>query len=350
MAASYRPVLLRVLFIAAVGLIPALLFFSFGHITPEKFTRSALEGLIYAACIGGISWLVLPRLAAFVLRLPRTRKWAVLISAIILIAAAGCFAASLLILGMGMEKRIYFWEDFIGNLKVSIFLTLIFGLGGFAHEVTAARLNLATEALERERRMAMEARLSSLESRVHPHFLFNTLNSISALIREDPVRAERMVERLASLLRFSLDSIETGLVPLAMELKVVRDYLEIEKARFGNRLHYAIAAADDLGGIDVPPMSIQTLVENSVKYAVSARREGASIEVRASLGADMAVIDVVDDGPGFDRGAVQRGHGLELLESRLNAIFGEEAALEIAGGAGEMRVSLLLPLRVMAVR
>src|SRR5437764_15089871 len=95
------------------------------------------------------------------------------------------------------------------------------------------------------RKLATEARLSSLESRIHPHFLFNTLNSISSLIREDPVRAERTVERLAALLRYSLDVNARGLAPLRHELKIVRDYLEIEHTRFGERLRYSVEARHD---------------------------------------------------------------------------------------------------------
>ncbi len=84
-------------------------------------------------------------------------------------------------------------------------------------------------------------RLASLQSRVHPHFLFNTINSISSLVHEDPERAEDMLTRMAALLRFSLDSAQPGLVPVERELNIVRDYLEIERARFGERLRYEIS-------------------------------------------------------------------------------------------------------------
>ena len=107
-----------------------------------------------------------------------------------------------------------------------------------SHRLQAATLELRTRELaeERHRKLASEARLSSLESRIHPHFLFNTLNSISALIREDPAQAERTVERLAALLRYSLDSNARRLVSLRQEMRVVQDYLEIQKTRFGDRL------------------------------------------------------------------------------------------------------------------
>jgi sensor histidine kinase YesM len=97
------------------------------------------------------------------------------------------------------------------------------------------------------------------------------------LIRENPAEAERMVERLAALLRFSLDSSGARLVPLSRELAIVRSYLEIEKVRFGHRLSYRIEADPLLNGLEAPPLSVQTLVENSVKFAVTPRREGAEM-------------------------------------------------------------------------
>ena len=116
---------------------------------------------------------------------------------------------------------------------------------------------------------------------MQPHFLFNTLNSIAALIPRDPEGAERMTGQLASLMRSSLDSTASSLVPLEQELKIVRDYLDIERVRFGERLRFQIDADGVPGSVMVPRLSLQTLVENSVKYAVSPRREGATVTIRA---------------------------------------------------------------------
>ena len=159
---------------------------------------------------------------------------------------------------------------------------------GTTYELLRDRLDAATIALrtkERDeaeaRRVASEARLASLESRVHPHFLFNTLNSIAALIPDDPKGAERMTGRLATLMRSALDTAASPLVSLEQELDLVRAYLEIERVRFGDRLRYTIEAPVELDAIPVPRLSLQTLVENSVKYAVTPRRAGATLAVRA---------------------------------------------------------------------
>jgi LytS/YehU family sensor histidine kinase len=223
-------------------------------------------------------------------------------------------------------------------------------MGKFIHEGLKHRLETTTEKLhvkeleeERARKLAIEARLSSLESRIHPHFLFNTLNSISSLIQEDPKLAERLLERLAALLRFSLDSNQRRTVPLEQELKIVVDYLEIERARFGEKLTYSIDAPPGLETAEVPPLSIQTLVENGIKHGLSRKRDAGRLRVSIRRSDDSLTIDVMDDGPGFDGNSIVDGHGLDNLRARLAALFDERAGVEIARRGGETVVSIILP-------
>jgi LytS/YehU family sensor histidine kinase len=161
---------------------------------------------------------------------------------------------------------------------------------------------------------------------VRPHFLFNALNSALALIPEDPKRAEDVLERLAALLRFSLDA-QARLVTLGEELRVVVDYLEIERARFGDRLAYELDVPAELHAHEVPAFAVQTLVENSVKYAVSARKDGARIEVRCRRDGERLRIEITDDGPGFSGQIWIPGHGLDGLRARLDALYGARAKL-----------------------
>jgi LytS/YehU family sensor histidine kinase len=216
---------------------------------------------------------------------------------------------------------------------------------GMRHRLQAATLELAARELdeERARKLAVEARLSSLESRVHPHFLFNTLNSISSLIQEDPALAERMVERLSALLRFSLDSNQHRTVPLAKEINIVIDYLEIEKARFGDRLRYSVEVPAEFASVEVPPLSLQTLVENSVKYAVSHRRDGGEVRISARLESGSVRIEVSDDGPGFTTESIVEGHGLDNVQGRLAALFDDRASLSISKLDGRTRVTIAVP-------
>ena len=196
---------------------------------------------------------------------------------------------------------------------------------------------------ERANKLLVEARLSSLESRIHPHFLFNTLNSIASLIPTDPKRAEDTVGKLASLLRFSISANHSSLVPLAQELKIVRDYLEIEATRFGQRLHYEISVPDALGDCKVPPLALQTLVENSVKHVVAQRNQPSSISVDGAQHDGRLEITVTDDGPGFSLADISPDHGLGNLVGRLELLFGESAQLNVKRVDDKTVVSIAVP-------
>ena len=231
-----------------------------------------------------------------------------------------------------ISRPLRIWPSFWRSYCVSLILastvgTFIATFETYRQRLETTQIKLKAKEVERERalKLATAARLSSLESRVHPHFLFNTLNSVASLIHEDPKRAETMVNQLAELLRFSLDSAQGGLVPLEREMKIVEDYLAIEQARFGERLRYSIAIDSGSNLTPIPPLAVQTLVENAVKYAVGPRIQGASIRITAQADEMLLRLEVRDDGPGFSCGGIPAGHGLSNLEERLAAIYGDSA-------------------------
>jgi LytS/YehU family sensor histidine kinase len=196
---------------------------------------------------------------------------------------------------------------------------------------------------ERAYKLLAEAQLSSLESRIHPHFLFNTLNSIAALIPSNPQLAEDTVGKLASLLRFSLNANHNSVVPLSQELKIIRDYLEIEKTRFGPRLRYEISVPVTLEDVKVPPLALQSLVENSVKHVVSQRNQGAMIQIAASQQSNRIRLEVIDDGPGFSLDAITPEHGLGNLVARLELLYGKAGQLEVTRENEKTVVRLSFP-------
>jgi two-component system, LytTR family, sensor histidine kinase AlgZ len=201
-------------------------------------------------------------------------------------AMVGSAVAIGLLIAFGAVPGGEFLNWLKGSARVSIAITLTIGLFITGYELMRARVAQAST----------EAQLASLEARVQPHFLFNTLNSIAALIHEDPKGAERMTGQLASLLRSSLAQQPAALVALEDKLHVVRDYLAIEQVRFGERLRYAFHVDDAALRERIPRLALQTLVENSVKYAVSPRREGASITISAAAtGPREAFIICVED-------------------------------------------------------
>ena len=155
--------------------------------------------------------------------------------------------------------------------------------------------------------------------------------------------AERTVERLAALLRFALDATQEGVIPLGQEIKIVVDYLEIERTRLGERLSYAVKVDPAVEACAIPPLAVQTLIENSIKHAIAPRPQGGHIRVEASPAAESVVLTVWDDGPGFTTADIRPGHGLENLQARLAARFGASARVAIEPHAGGTLVTVTLP-------
>jgi signal transduction histidine kinase len=301
---------------------------------PRKMLESLAVSLVFGLSIAPLMGIGIPRVAPWLWRrLPSPLQWIARVLTMIVFAAAGSVIAILFLTAIGYVPLSRFGAMFVGSIRISIVGTLTLGLFITMYEQMQATAE----------RMAAEAQLASLESRVHPHFLFNTLNSIAALIPDDPKGAERMTTQLASLMRSSLDRQSTGLVPLADELRIVRDYLEIERVRLGGRLRYDLRVDGSAGAAGVPSLIVQTLVENSVKYAVSPRREGATVAVHASTNGAVVRIRVEDDGPGFDAGHAMPGHGLALVRERLALAFADRGSMRVDGTPGATVVELTVP-------
>ncbi len=205
---------------------------------------------------------------------------------------------------------------------------------------------------------AKEAELRALKSQVNPHFLFNSLNSLRALIDEDAPRARESVTRLANLLRYSLQSGQQELVPLEEEIRIVEDYLALELIRHEERLRVTWAVTDEARPLSVPPMLLQTLVENAVKYGISPRREGGEIVISAAVEGSDLHIRVSNPGdlasPSSEAAAKagsSTGVGLRNASERLQLLFGERARLSLtAGPAGCVTAHVLIPCEAAAAR
>jgi sensor histidine kinase YesM len=319
-----------------------------GSLTFPNFFRDFLAAAIFGACIGTLANFVPWRgIASRLVSVPM--KWLVHFATLLALAAVGTAISGVIFMLIGWVES--YGQFYIQNLPIATLFTLLIGTALTLYEMMRDRLadatlELRTKELERERalKLATEARLSSLESRLHPHFLFNTLNSISSLIPEDPQRAEKLIEQMAALLRFSLDSARNGVVPLERELKIVNDYLEIEKARLGDRLKYDVSAPHDLDSIEVPPLAIQTLVENSIKHAIAPSRGGGWLAVSVERSNGTVRLGVRDSGPGFDLHQSPAGHGIDNLRSRLAALYGNAASITSTREDGAASVRLNIPV------
>jgi signal transduction histidine kinase len=335
--------------VAAVSaaLVLTTLFALAGHSHVSVTLQSAL---VHAAGMTVLVSLTLPRLNRALTGRSAAMRWAVKLITLTALALVGTALASGAITLLGLRPAEPFWVCYRHDFSINVLITLTLGISMGFYDAQRRRLDAVTTALrerelehERARKMALEARLASLEARLQPHFVFNTLNAISALIQEDPDEAERTVERLAALLRFSLDATERGVVPLEHELKIVTDYIEIERTRFGQRLGYALDIAPEAAGGEVPPLTLQVLVENSVKHAIAPRPSGGRLRIEAAVDGRRLRLSVWDDGPGFTADAMRPGRGLDMLRARLTTRFGADASLTVARRDGGTLVTVLLP-------
>jgi two-component system LytT family sensor kinase len=191
--------------------------------------------------------------------------------------------------------------------------------------------------LEEQERLLAEARLSALKSQINPHFLFNTLNSVSSLIRTNPDLARLMVVRLSKVLRRLLRKHE-NFSTLRDELNFIEDYLSIEVVRFGDKLKFEKHVEDSTLDILVPSMLLQPLVENSIKHGLSSKVEGGTIRIRAQRADSKLHLLVEDDGIGIPESKLatllDRGIGVSNVNERLKVLFGNEYRMWIESQPG----------------
>ena len=335
---------------AAVSVTAAVIVAAVFALAGSALVTTLQRALIYAMTMGALAGWVMPRLECRLAKVGAAARWGVTIGVLLSLPVLGTFVAASVISVLPTSARAPFWTTVVAGFPINALLTVTVCVGMTLYESQRRRLDEVTLALrtkelehERARKSVLEARLASLESRLRPHFLFNTLNAISELIHEDPDRAERTLERLAALLRFSLDATERGIVSLADELRIVSDYLEIEKTRLGERLSFQFEVDSGVQHWPIPPLAIQTLVENSVKHAIAPRPEGGRVRVAVSSLDGHLVLAVADDGPGFTPAAICPGHGLDNLQGRLNGRYGATATLDVARRDGETVVTVSVP-------
>ncbi|HSC26893.1 MAG TPA: histidine kinase [Vicinamibacterales bacterium] len=236
------------------------------------------------------------------------------------------------------ESAVLLW-----NLLMGSWLYLMVAGLSYAIRGERARERDAKAAAD-ARLIAQQAQLTALRAQLNPHFLFNALHTVSALIPHAPAEADRAIERLGELLRYTLA--DEDLVPLALEWTFVLDYLAFEQLRLGERLRVVESLDPEIAGTLVPPLILQPIVENAVRHGVAAQPAGATIRLEARSEEDALVVCVEDDGPGERRYSDNRqGLGLASVRRRLAAAFGERADLRIdaAVPGGGYRVCLSIP-------
>jgi LytS/YehU family sensor histidine kinase len=232
-----------------------------------------------------------------------------------------------------------------------LYMVMIYSVIAVAFYLVRASRAAQRQALafQEAQNLLVTAELDALRSKLNPHFLFNTLHSIIALTRKNPGAAEAALFRFSDMLRYVLETEKNGSdrVTLDDELDFVRDYLGLEALRLGERLQVDWDIAPDAGHHSLPPLTLQPLVENSIKHAFNPRSQPGRLVIRAAPLEGRLLLSVRDDGPGADLAHIKasKGLGIRTVERRLRLGYGERACFNIdtAPGAG-FEVALSLPM------
>lgn len=173
--------------------------------------------------------------------------------------------------------------------------------------------------------------LKTLKSQLNPHFMFNAMNSIRSLIEEDPESAKVALTKLSNILRYSLKMERAESVLFSEEIEAVKDYLDLEKMRFEERLMYSINFSNEAGRVEIPPMMIQTLVENGIKHGISKKTEGGKILIESKVENSNLLIEIRNNGYLEDDALKNsKGFGIANTKHRLSLLFGERASFSLA--------------------
>jgi LytS/YehU family sensor histidine kinase len=236
------------------------------------------------------------------------------------------------------------WRALVPFESVKVSLMYCLWLGLVYGTLSGAKLALVQKAL-------VEAQLAQLQAQLRPHFLFNTLNTVSSLMQVDVARADRVLTRLGDLLRASLGADSTMTVPLEQELNLLRLYADIMQERFSGRVQVEWQIADGVSGIPVPAMILQPILENAFRYGIEQTTGVETIRVAATVGRGQRILSTVLTVQIYNSGSTlcdgwRDGIGLTNCRGRLRALYGDAAGLDLSNDPeGGVIASISLPVR-----
>ncbi len=317
----------------------------------DAFTYPAVTCAIWAVLTPAVLWLAQ--------RFPFERGQRVR-AALVHVPAAVLFAVAHVAATVAIFVRLYaaspnpmpvgrmFGVFLLGNVHTNVLTYAVLVGASHAYLYYARYRERELQASQLEARLA-QSQLQLLKMQLHPHFLFNTLHSISALMHEDVEAADRMMVRLSDLLRMTLERAASQEVALREELDFLNLYLEIQQTRFGERLAVEREIAGETLDAQVPNLILQPLVENAIRHGISSRASGGRIAIRASREGDIVRLEVEDDGPGMDSARPEmnaQGLGLANTRARLEHLYGAAHRLDLENiPSGGVRVRLVIPFR-----
>ncbi len=237
---------------------------------------------------------------------------------------------------ISISKEVYI-STLLGYLVIFVLWTLIyFAFHYFLNHKKAEIENLKWQA------SMTEIELNKLKSQLNPHFVFNSMNSIRALVDEDPAKAKEAVTQLANILRNTLMMGRNKLVPFNDEMKVVRDYLSLESIRLEERLQIRIDASPECSAFEVPPLMVQTLVENGIKHGIARLTQGGTLQIRAWTLADQMHLEIRNSGQYKGNTDSETGFGIANTIQRLALLYNDKAQFAIRNETNETVITQLI--------
>src|SRR5688572_15060527 len=322
------------------------------------FPLNILRAVVIWLICAGLWFAATPLILRLAHRFPIDRqRWVgsilmhLAVSGVISFVLLGIYTLIMSALGL-TDARQSLWQAFRAQLVGSFHAEVLtyWMVIGLSHVIDYYRKYRERElrASQLEARLS-QARLDALRMQLHPHFLFNTLNSISVLMSEDVTAARRMLTRLSDLLRASLETAATHEVSLKEELEFLNNYLQIEQTRFQDRLTVRMNIDPAVLNATVPNLILQPLVENAIRHGIAPRAQPGVIDISAARENGMVRLKVCDNGPGLNsNGAAKlnKGIGLANTQARLDQLYGANHSFEMhSPDSGGLEVTILIPFR-----
>lgn len=248
----------------------------------------------------------------------------------------------LMSLTFGWENKFPHVKDYPFDAIIVLIVCTIIFVNSYRKALARNKLQEKELELQRANELKSRAELDVLQAKVNPHFLYNALNAVAGLIKEEPSRAERMTINLSKLFRHSMNYKQEILVPLKEEIELLNTYLEIEKERFGDRIDFSIKIEHALEEAAIPRFLLQPLVENALKHGLHAHPQGAALKINIYSVSGFLCIEVADNGIPFPDD-LQVGYGLQSTNDKLDLLYKGRATVELLNKPEKM-VQIKIPL------
>lgn len=238
----------------------------------------------------------------------------------------------------------HFSERYFLNMAGNVFISLVLFVMVAAYVIIKKRLQSKIAENEQILRLQTQSKLAALQSKINPHFLFNTLNAMLSQLKRSPENLETMILHLSDIYREILRRPEDHPIKLQDEMALVKKYLEVEKIRMGDRLDYSVYLEAGLEKVEIPPLLIEPAVENAVIHGIGPKPEGGFVRVEAMNGSDNILIMVTDNGVGMKSKDLKMGYGLHSIQERLKLIYKDKGHFSIIQPKeGGLRIKMEIP-------